>query len=86
MLHWYYSIKENIADENRRVLKKFVYDTRISSREFCGSLISETIEIPTDNNVDFIKEIQNRHWFRNSSKRPNNKSNASYDSSNSSKV
>jgi hypothetical protein len=69
LLHWYYSIKENITDDSRRVLQKFVYDTRISSREFCGSLISETIEIPSDNNIDFINEIQNKHWFRNSWKK-----------------
>lgn len=68
LLHWYFSIKENVANEKRGVLTKFVYDTRISSREFCKSLISETIEIPADN-IDFIEKIQNKHWFRNSWKK-----------------
>ncbi len=46
---------------------KFAYDTRISSREFCQSIINNTIVIPkeaVDNN--FIKDIRNKHWFRKS--------------------
>lgn len=67
LLHWYISIKEKVENEIRQVLTKFVYDTRISSREFCKSIVDEIITIPNDGNGnDFIKEIQNKHWFRNS--------------------
>ncbi|MBK9498156.1 MAG: DUF262 domain-containing protein [Leptospiraceae bacterium] len=65
LIHWYTAIKENVDNEKKDILKKFIYDTRISSREFCKALIEEQITIPqlsTDNN--FILEIQNKYWFR----------------------
>lgn len=65
LLHWYFALKENIESENKSRLDKFVYDTRISSREFCQSLIKEVIEIPVISDDDnFIKSIKNKHWFR----------------------
>lgn len=67
LLHWYISLKENVGELDRSHLLKFAYDTRISSREFCNALIKEEIVIPKladDNN--FIDEIQNNYWFRDS--------------------
>lgn len=65
LLHWYFALKENVDVEKKERLSKFVYDTRISSREFCQSLIKEDIEIPTSINDDsFIKHIKNKHWYR----------------------
>lgn len=65
LLHWYISLKENIDYTTKENLVKFVYDTRISSREFCKALIEEKISIPAEAEKDnFIIEIQNNHWFR----------------------
>jgi len=65
LLHWYISTKENISDSLRQNLVKFVYDTRISSREFCKALIEKQVTIPPEANEDnFIVEIQNNRWFR----------------------
>lgn len=65
LLHWYISLKESIPISDKTVLKKFVYDTRISSREFCSALIQEEIKIPVDDKENnFIKEISDKYWFR----------------------
>lgn len=65
LLHWYFSLKDRVVDEKKVILSKFVYDTRISSREFCQSLIIEKIEIPASTDDDsFITYIKNKHWFR----------------------
>ena len=68
LLHWYFALKEKITNEEKSKLSQFVYDTRISSREFCQCLIKETIEIPakTGDNA-FITEIKNKPWYRNKS-------------------
>jgi len=65
LIHWYFSIKEKVKDSGV-ILTKFAYDTRISSREFCKSIIIEQIDIPKEAFEDnFINEIKNKHWFRN---------------------
>jgi hypothetical protein len=70
LLHWYAfikdaSIKGKIDESEKSNLTKFVYDTRISSREFCKALIIEKIEIPSISKDDnFIAEIKNNHWYR----------------------
>lgn len=65
LLHWYFVIKEKVSNEEKSKLSQFVYDTRISSREFCQSLIKEDIEIPLTTGDDtFIKAIKNKHWYR----------------------
>ncbi|MCB9247041.1 MAG: DUF262 domain-containing protein [Ignavibacteriales bacterium] len=65
LLHWYFALKENVDAEKKEKLSKFVYDTRISSREFCNTLIREDIKIPTSINDDyFIKYIKNKQWYR----------------------
>ena len=38
LIHWYFSLKENIEIENRKILDRFVYETRISCREFCHDI------------------------------------------------
>ena len=46
-------------------LSQFVYDTRISSREFCQSLFKEHIELPITTDDDaFINAIKNKPWYR----------------------
>ena len=44
LLHWYVCTKENkLTDQNQGILKKFTYETRTSSREFCQYLIESQI-------------------------------------------
>jgi hypothetical protein len=67
LIHWYMSIKAGVEKNTKDKLAKFVYDTRISSREFCKAIINQQIEIPSIIQEDnFIHEIQENHWFRNS--------------------
>lgn len=40
LLHWYLAEKENRMDEAAAILKRFSYQTRTSSREFCELLVS----------------------------------------------
>lgn len=64
LLHWYFALEE-MDTEKKAKLIRFVYDTRISSREFCKALVEEIIEIPKKVGEDiFSKEIQKKYWFR----------------------
>jgi hypothetical protein len=68
LVHWYFALKEKekITIEQKLKLNQFVYDTRISSREFCQSLVKEEIEIPTTTGGDlFIETIKSKFWYRN---------------------
>lgn len=65
LLHWYFALKEKINIDTKSKLSQFEYDTRISSREFCQSLIKENIEVPTTTGDDtFIKAIKNKPFYR----------------------
>lgn len=65
LLHWYFALKEKVSNKEKSKLSQFVYDTRISSREFCQSLIKEEIVIPLSTGDDaFIKTIKNQPWYR----------------------
>lgn len=65
LLHWYFALKEKVSNEEKLKLSQFVYDTRISSREFCQSLFKEHIELPITTDDDaFINAIKNKPWYR----------------------
>ncbi|GAT62889.1 DUF262 domain-containing protein [Paludibacter jiangxiensis] len=67
LIHWYFAIKENIDTDKKSKLIRFVYDTRISSREFCKSIVEEEIKIPTESGDNqFVNYIKKRYWFRSS--------------------
>src|SRR5690554_2389018 len=69
LIHWYFSIKEKdkIDVETKSKLARFVYDTRISSREFCKSIVEEDIKIPDSlGNNKFIDYLKKQFWFRSS--------------------
>jgi hypothetical protein len=70
LIHWYLSNKEKIVnDEIINNLKKFSYQTRISSRDFCKNLVtnkinfSNLIESDNDKNNSLSKTIKNSTWF-----------------------
>lgn len=67
LIHWYFAIKEKIENPKKKKLIRFVYDTRISSREFCKSIVEEEIMIPGQTgDKEFINCIKNQYWFRSS--------------------
>ena len=45
LLHWYAYVKECNNTEIRDVLKKFSYETRLSSRRFCEALLDNNISV-----------------------------------------
>ena len=62
LLHWYAAEKEHIAGSCREILKKFSYETRLSSRRFCESLLDNTIAV--EGACDSIREqILDSKWF-----------------------
>lgn len=63
LLHWYIALRVGLLEEVCGTLKKFTYETRISSREFCENLCQcKNFEEYKDEEhiVDFIT---NRTWF-----------------------
>lgn len=63
LLHWYAFIKENKTDESIRAnLKKFSYETRLSSRRFCEALLENTSSIDIGGNT-ISEQILDSKWF-----------------------
>lgn len=63
LLHWYAAWKEGcLNNEVGNVLKRFSYRTRISSRDFCQSLVEKSIpRVHTDGLIS--KSIEDASWF-----------------------
>ncbi|GAB6393953.1 MAG: hypothetical protein MdMp024_0265 [Bacteroidales bacterium] len=62
LLHWFIATKENkLDDTTMKVLSKFKYETRTSSREFCKELITQRVKIEDDKKVS--ASIKNTAWF-----------------------
>ena len=59
LLHWYIAFKAGKLADNKEVFKRFTYETRTSSREFCHKL-SEFSD-STSNKI--VSHIQNQTWF-----------------------
>ena len=63
LLYWYASIVCNESNsDTRQKLSKFSYETRISSREFCNSLINNIIIID-NKDVSIKSQIIDASWF-----------------------
>jgi hypothetical protein len=62
LLHWYAASQTDNPEQNKNKLKKFTYETRITSREFCQELINNEIAI---NNADdnLSSSIIDSNWF-----------------------
>ena len=70
LLHWYLATREGKLDRLKPILKKFTYETRSSSREFCTDLIDRSIELPVfsnavnaDENISLSSVIIDCSWF-----------------------
>ena len=62
LLHWYALIKEGKDDKEKAILKKFSYETRLSSRRFCEALLDNPICF--DSSYESISaQIQDSKWF-----------------------
>lgn len=62
LLHWYAFEKEHIDDDCCKTLKKFSYETRLSSRRFCESLLDNTISVNNSDN-SISDQIFDSKWF-----------------------
>lgn len=62
LLHWYIAMRAGKLHEAGETLKKFTYETRISSREFCEELCkAENFESFDGNNI--VSYITSQTWF-----------------------
>ncbi|MBU0473113.1 MAG: DUF262 domain-containing protein [Bacteroidetes bacterium] len=63
LIHWYIVLKENkLTDEIKSVLLKFTYETRVSSGDFCKSLINENIDYNAINGK-ISNTIKDSKWY-----------------------
>ena len=62
LIHWYASRKENIDKSETEFLNNFSYETRMSSREFCKSLIKD-FEPDFNSTIKLSLQIENQTWF-----------------------
>lgn len=61
LLHWYAYQKEDRSEKSKLLLLKFSYETRISSRRFCESLVSNTVDIDSAHKIS--EDIINSKWY-----------------------
>jgi hypothetical protein len=63
LLHWYAAIKDKgITETTKSNLSKFTYETRSSSREFCQSLINQSVKkIYKETNISDL--IRDSNWY-----------------------
>ena len=64
LLHWYVAQKENVLTEDvKSVLKKFTYETRVSSRRFCEILCEHIVERNSSLCERFRDTLEDQKWF-----------------------
>jgi hypothetical protein len=64
LLHWYAAtIGNELSTENRALLSKFSYETRITSREFCLALVNNPINIDIKLEKAISTNIIDSNWF-----------------------
>ncbi len=67
LLHWFIACKAGVLNEAKEILKKFSYETRTSSREFCEKLcdfdIKKEKQVDIKNYKQVVETIQKQPWF-----------------------
>lgn len=63
LLHWYVALKAGKLDRASKRLKKFTYETRISSREFCWNLCVSENFMDAKDCTDIVGYITSCTWF-----------------------
>jgi uncharacterized protein with ParB-like and HNH nuclease domain len=73
LLHYYLSIHDNQFANFKSVFatqenhSRFLYQTRLSSTDFCNALINNPISLPTDNTEKISENILHKYpWFSDS--------------------
>lgn len=61
LLYWYIALKSGNLSENKNQFKKFTYETRISSREFCNELVEKGGKLGEGESLS--KRITDASWF-----------------------
>lgn len=61
LLYWYFAYKTGNLSGNKNNFKKFTYETRISSREFCNELIEKGEKLGEGKTL--IEKITDASWF-----------------------
>lgn len=63
LLHWYIAFRRGqlAKEEVKNVLRKFSYETRVSSREFCHQLCD--LPIINDNKQSLLNHIRQQPWY-----------------------
>ena len=61
LLHWYIAFKAGTLKVNETTFKKFTYETRISSREFCNELVEKADKLGEGETLS--KKITDASWF-----------------------
>lgn len=60
LLHYYIAQHESVSQEESSFLKRFTYETRVSSREFCQQLLSF---VPDFSMANLSAQIKDEAWF-----------------------
>ena len=64
LLHWYLALRAGTLPKDKKVLEKFSYETRISSRTFCQKLCNINITQPCQPQQHGIAAfVRNQTWF-----------------------
>lgn len=64
LLHWYAFAKQKKSDDDiKKNLKKFSYETRISSRRFCESLVEHFDNVIENSECPLSSVIMDSEWF-----------------------
>lgn len=62
LLHWYFAKKEcKMNDEVKNIMHNFSYQNRVSSREFCKSLVDKEIKIEKNKKISDL--IRQKTWY-----------------------
>ena len=63
LLHWYIALRAGKLKDNEATLKQFTYETRVSSREFCGLLCQADNFERYEASCSIVDFITNSTWF-----------------------
>lgn len=63
LLHWYIALRAGQLEKAEAVLKKFTYETRMSSREFCKKLCNSHNFKDWKHDSDIKTYIETQTWF-----------------------
>ncbi len=63
LIHWYIAFKLDLLSEVEQILKRFSYETRVSSREFCCKLCEMTSPAEMETSAPLLEYIRSQTWF-----------------------